>query len=167
MNIKKQYKDMVDSYEQMAAKLMPASQDAGPETSPDKMKWAEQEGFRPMYNPNSDSVTWVKKPEPSYNVPDLLKMRASMSPETLTEVYPMFGMKAKQMNPVLLEIYQAALSGDISQQRAEELVLQMMSETYKDASKGQKVSGAGAKASSFDQTVSNASKGQKITGAAQ
>lgn len=162
MNIHQQFAEMVGSYDKLAAQLMPAAQPVTPEADPAKYQWAKQEGYEPHFDPNSNQVTWIQKPKPSYDVPELLKFRGSMSPETMAENYPMFGLKADRLDPLLTEIYKKVLDGEISQQRGEELCFQLMKNTFKEAKKLGKPKGAGVKSSSIEQTISKAMKGHSI-----
>lgn len=168
MNITQQYQNMRDNYEKLATQLMPAAQESAPVGDPVKLEWAKQEGFKPTYDPNSDDITWVRQPEPAYKVPDMMKLQGSMSPEALAEVYPMFGVKQQQVDPVLQKIFEAALNGEITHQRANELVFQLMNDVWDKLDKSdKKPDGAAAKSSSFSQTISKALKGQKVAGANQ
>lgn len=163
MNPYKHFDDMRTRYDTMAASIMGKSEDKAPLEDPVKRQWAMQEGFRPTYDPNSDKITWIPQRQP-HQAPNLARLRGSMSPEALAEVYPMFAHKQKQIDGTLQQIYQAAIDGQITHQRAQELVMQLALDTFKDVSKGQKVKGAAAKAAGLGQSFDKASKANRIAG---
>lgn len=163
MSSHKQFDDMRSRYDDMAANILGKKEDKTPLEDPVKRQWAMQEGFRPAYNPNSDKITWLPQRQP-HQAPNIARLRGSMSPEALAEVYPMFGHKQKQIDGALTQIYQAAIDGQITHQRAQEMVMQLALDTFKDVSKGQKVKGAAAKSSSLDQALANASKNNRVAG---
>lgn len=154
---------MLAGYEKLAAQITNGAQEEKPENEPLKREWAYQEGYKPHYNPNSDEVSWIPAPKPAYSVPNNLRLQGSMSPERLAEVYPAFAEKSEQIDPLLTKIYQAALSGEITHQRAQELVLQLAADTQKEAWSG-KAKGASKQAANFDQSISNMSKSNRIAG---
>lgn len=164
MNINQQFDALFEQYNQRASEILSSSTKTAttPENDPVKFEWANQEGFKPEYDPNANQVVWTKQPEPAYNVPSLLKFRGSMSPETMADNYPMFGLKSEHLDPMIQEISQNALDGKITQQRGEELVYQLMSDMYKEAKKRGKPKGAGVKSSSIQQTAELAAKGKKL-----
>lgn len=164
MNINQQFDAMFDRYEKAASELLATKDSTGTtaENNPLKYQWAKQEGFDPKYDPNSNEVVWTPPQQPQYNVPDLLKFRGSMSPETMAETYPMFGLKTEHLDPLLQEIAQNVLDGKITHQRGEELIFQLMMDNYPEAKKRGKASGAGAKSANIQQTIEKATKGQKI-----
>ncbi|HDG1101546.1 TPA: hypothetical protein PCY80_000313 [Klebsiella aerogenes] len=163
MRLEQRYQEMRGGYEKLAARLTPAQTDSQNGKTPAELEWAQQEGFAPKYNPNNNEITWVKTPEPAYSQPNVMRLEGSMSPERMAEMYPAFATKAKQIDPVLSQIYQAALTGEITHQRAQELVIQLAENTYKDAWKG-KIKGASKTSSSFEQTLDNMSNTNKIAG---
>ncbi|XUA17745.1 hypothetical protein ACQVA2_13785 [Citrobacter sp. OP27] len=169
MNINKQFDALFSHYDKMAGELLSTNDNAGTtaESDPLKFQWAKQEGFDPKYDPNSNQVVWTRQPQGNYNVPDLLKLRGSMSPETMAETYPMFGLKGTHVDELLQEIYQNVLDGKITHQRGEELCYQLALDTYDEAKKQGKAKGAAAKSSSVEQTAANAAKGKKIVEAKQ
>lgn len=164
MNINKQFDQLFEQYNERASEILASHSTSGTtaENDPIKHQWAKQEGWQQEYDPNANEVMWTKKPEANYNVPDLMKFRGSMSPETMAENYPMFGLKTDKIDGLLQKIYQSVLGGEITQQRGEELIFQLMSDTYKEAKKLGKAKGAGVKSSSVQQTASKAMKGQNI-----
>jgi hypothetical protein len=164
MKLETRFQQMRDGYDKLSARLLPDSDSGdGPDISPEKMQWARQEGFNPHYNPNSDDVIWTPTPKPAYTMPNNQRLQGSMSPERMAEVYPAFATKKDQIDPVLSEICQAALDGKITQQRAQELVMQLALDTYKDAWQG-KATGASKNAANFDQSLEGASKTNRIAG---
>lgn len=166
--VTQEFNTMLANYEKLAAHILGSDgKEDKPVDDPLKIEWATQEGYRPHYNPNSDEVSWIRQPQPVYQVPMTLKMQGSMSPEALAEVYPMFAVKQQEVDPVLAQIFEAALKGDITQQRARELTYQLLSDTYKTAGADQKPTGAAAKSSSYNQTISNAAKGQRVAGVSE
>ncbi|MBZ7392385.1 hypothetical protein FMJ22_13370 [Klebsiella michiganensis] len=168
MNINQQFNELFAQYDQRANEILSAGKGGTTaENDPIKYEWAKQEDFEPEYDPNSNEVVWSKKPKPHYDVPDLMKFRGSMSPETMAENYPMFQVKTEKLDGLLQNIYQQVLDGKITQQRGEELVFQLMNSTYKEAKKQGKPKGAGVKSSSYQQTISKAMKGQAVVGANQ
>lgn len=172
MNINKQFDEMFALYSQRASVLMSQIGSAGQpattaENDPLKLNWAKQEGYQPEYDPNANQVDWTKKPQPAYNVPEIMKFRGSVSAETFAETFPEYQIKKAHLDELLQEIYQATLNGEHSQQRGEELAYQLMSDTYDEAIKQGKPTGAGAKSSSEQQTASKVMKGQKIVGASK
>ncbi|MBF4180589.1 hypothetical protein [Lelliottia nimipressuralis] len=164
MNINQQFDQLFAQYNQRASEILSSSSTAGTtaENDPIKFEWARQEGYQPEFDPNANQMIWTKPPEPHYNVPDLMKFRGSMSPETMAKTYPMFGLKTEHLDDSLKDIYQNVLDGKITQQYGEELVYQFMTDAYKEAKKLGKPKGAGAKSSSYQQTAENAMKGNKI-----
>ncbi|EIP3951812.1 hypothetical protein LSB85_003679 [Salmonella enterica] len=164
MNINQQFDKLFEQYNAMANEILGTYNATGTtaENDPIKYNWAKQEGYQQEYDPNANEVVWTQKPEANYNVPDLMKFRGSMSPETMAENYPMFGLKTDLIDGLLKEICQEVLSGKITQQRGEELIHQLMSDTYKEAKKLGKPKGAGVKSSSYQQTMSKAMKGQNL-----
>lgn len=164
MNINKQFDAMFDRYDKLAGELLATKDNSGTtaENDPLKFQWAKQEGFDPKFDPNANDIVWTHRPQGNYNVPDLLKLRGSMSPETMAETYPMFSAKTSAVDKALAEIYQNVLDGKITHQRGEELAYQLAVDTYDEAKKQGKPKGAGAKSSSIQQTADKASKGQKI-----
>lgn len=163
MNPYKVFAEMHTRYNDMAANIMGKPEEKTPLEDPVKRQWAMQEGFSPKYDPNSDKVTWIPQRQP-HQAPNLARLRGSMSPEALAEVFPMFGHKQKQIDGTLQQIYQAAIDGQITHQRAQELVMQLALDTFKDVSKGQKVKGAAARASSLNQALAAASKNNRVAG---
>lgn len=165
MRLENRYQQMRDGYDQLSARLNPSTDAQSDEQplSPAKMEWAKQEGFNPLYNPNQDEVSWVPEQKPSYSMPNNLRLQGSMSPERLAEVYPAFQTKKTEIDPVLSEICQAALDGKITQQRAQELVMQLALDTFADAWQGTP-EGASTKAANFEQSISKASKTNRIAG---
>ncbi|EBU7764577.1 hypothetical protein DK750_06915 [Salmonella enterica subsp. enterica serovar Rovaniemi] len=166
MNLNKQFDELFATYNARANEIIStASQSATTaENDPFKYAWAKQEGFEEAYDPNANEVVWSKRPEPAYNVPELMKVRGSVSPETFAETFPEYQVKTQKLDGLLQDIYQQVLDGKITQQRGEELAYQLMSDTWKEAKKQGKPSGAGAKSSSEQQTASKVMKGQKILG---
>lgn len=163
MNINKQFDEMFRRYGDIAdAMLTQYTPQSVQADEPAKISWAKQEGFQPEYDPNADQVDWVKKPQPAYNVPDIMKVRGSMSPETFAESFPEYQVKTQHLDELLQRIYQSVLDGNITQQRGEELAYQLMADTYDEALKQGKPQGAGVKSSSEQQTASKVMKGQKI-----
>ncbi|WP_260863379.1 hypothetical protein [Citrobacter sp. Marseille-Q6884] len=164
MNINQQFDQLFEQYNARASEILASHNTSGTtaENDPIKYQWAKQEGYQQEYDPNSNEIMWTKAPEANYSVPDLMKFRGSMSPETMAENYPMFGLKTDRIDGLLQEIYQEVLDGKITQQRGEELIYQLMSDTYKDAKKQGRPKGAGVRSSSVQQTASKAMKGQKI-----
>lgn len=164
MNINQQFDALFERYNQQANEILSshAKTATTPENDPIKLEWAKQEGYQPEYDPNANQVVWTQQPQPAYNVSSLMKFRGSMSPETMADNYPMFSLKTEHLDSMLQEIYQNVLDGKITQQRGEELVYQMMSDTYKEAKKRGKPKGAGVKSSSINQTASHAAKGKKL-----
>ncbi|MBK0633373.1 hypothetical protein GZZ44_10480 [Klebsiella aerogenes] len=164
MRLETRYQQMRDGYDALSARLMPGSKsDDDAPLSPERMAWARQEGLQPVYNPNADEVTWVPTPKPAYTMPNTQRLQGSMSPERLAEVYPAFATKAKEIDPLLQEIYQAALDGKVTQQRAQELVMQLALDTYKQAWQG-KAEGASKTAANFSQSLDGASTTNRIAG---
>ncbi|WP_310606717.1 hypothetical protein [Buttiauxella brennerae] len=158
-----QFNDMLKNYESMAAKIVGDKAAEKAIEDPVKNQWAMQEGFRPVYNPNADKVTWVPQAQP-HQAPNMARLQGSMSPEALSEVYPMFAHKKEQIDGVLTQIFQAAIDGGVTHQRAQELAMQLALDTYAEVSKGQKAKGAAAKAANFDQALDNASKKTRVAG---
>lgn len=167
MNINKQFDLMFKKYNEVAESMLAQYAPPAQLDDPIKLNWAKGEGFAPVYDPNADQVNWIKKPEPAYNVPDFMKVRGSVSPETFAETFPEYQMKQQHIDDFLKDIYQSVLDGKITQQRGEELALQLAKDTYKEVIKAGKPTGAGAKSSSEQQTASKVMKGQRILGAAK
>lgn len=165
MRLETRFQQMRDDYDKLTARLMPGNSDNGDDAplSPEKREWARQEGLTPVYNPNQDNVTWTPKPKPAYTMPNNQRLQGSMSPERLAEVYPAFATKKSEIDPVLSEICQAALDGKITQQRAQELVLQLALDTYKQAWQG-KAEGASKTAANFGQALESASTTNRVAG---
>ncbi|EPR3242574.1 hypothetical protein ACU41F_003137 [Klebsiella aerogenes] len=107
--------------------------------APEEVKWAiaQEEGFVPHYNPNRDSVVWMPKQEtPMEQIPNVMKAGGSMSPEQIANIYPIFQWKnTSGFNDVLAGIIKDLHAGNITTQRAEELVMQLTKESYKEARK--------------------------------
>lgn len=164
MNINQQFDQLFEQYNARASEILASHNTTGTtaENDPVKYQWAKQEGWQQEYDPNANEVMWTKTPEANYNVPDLMKFRGSMSPETMAENYPMFGLKTDRIDGLLQEICQEVLEGKITQQRGEELIHQLMSDTYKEAKALGKPKGAGVGSSSYQQTMSKAMKGQNL-----
>lgn len=164
MRAENRYQQMRDGYDQLATRLLPQNnEDNDAPLSPAKREWAKQEGFSPYYNPNQDDTTWIPKPKPAYTMPNNQRLQGSMSPERLAEVYPAFATKTKEIDPLLTEIYQAALDGKVTQQRAQELVMQLAIDTYKQAWQG-KAQGASKDSANFEQSLDSASKTNRVAG---
>ena len=163
MKLEKKISAMVAGYEQLAASIMAQPQDDVVK-SPEKLEWAKQEGYQPEYDPNSDSITWTQKPKPAYQQNHLMNLQGSMSPERLQESFPAFGWKAKHADPVLQEIIQKALNGDITTQRAKELAYQMALSSFKEAWAEGKPTGSAKDAANFDQAMEKTSTTNKAAG---
>lgn len=163
MKLEQKYSDMLSGYQKLAATIIP-SPDSPAVDSPAKLEWAAQEGYQPKYDPNTDSVTWAQQPKPAYQQSHLMNMQGSMSPERLQESYPAFGFKAKHIDPVLQEIIQKALSGDITTQRAKELVYQLAQNTFKEAWAQGKPKGAAKGAADFEQAISRSTTKNGVAG---
>ncbi|EKT3982634.1 hypothetical protein QEF67_003200 [Klebsiella aerogenes] len=110
-----------------------------PVTEADQIKWniAKQEGYEAHYMPNEDSFVWSPKPKlPVENVANVMKASGSMSPEQLTQVYPIFQWKnTNGMSKMIEAIGNDFLKGNITKARAVELVTQLCNETYNQARK--------------------------------
>lgn len=158
-----EFNNMLANYEKLAANILGNDKGVKPEDEPLKYEWAKQEGYDPHYDPNSDSVSWVPKPKAAYDVDNNLRLQGSMSPERVGEVYPAFGQKVQEIDPVLEKIYASALSGEITHQRAQELVLQLAATTYRDAWKD-KGKGASKTAANFEQSIESMSNTKKLAG---
>ena len=107
------------------------------ESTSEQIKWAvaQEEGFAPHYNPNLDKLVWMPKQEtPMEQIPNVMKAGGSMSPEQLANVYPILQWKnTSGFNDALAGIITDLHSGHITTQRAEELVMQLAKEAYKEA----------------------------------
>lgn len=163
MKREQRYQEMRSGYEQLVERIMPAAAEKKDGKTPQELEWAHQEGFAPKYNPNSDKITWVPQPQPTYNQPNIMRLRGSMSPERLAEMYPAFASKAKELDPLITQLYQAAIDGKITQQRAQEIALQAAENSYGDMWKGN-IKGASKSAANFDQTLESMSSKNKIAG---
>lgn len=131
---------------------------------PVKREWAEQEGFRPGYNPNADAVTWAPKPTPAYQQGHIRNFTASMSPERLIESYPAFQFKAEKLDPFVMEVINKTMSGEISTQRAKEILYQMALDTFEEAWQGGSITGASKDAGSAAEALEKASKTNRVAG---
>jgi hypothetical protein len=152
---KAKYQEMRAGYDQLVSRLLP-QQSADVAASPIKRELAAQEGYAPKYNPNSDTVTWTQKPQPAYQQSPMMNLEGSMSPERLVESYPAFKWKQANLDGLLGEIITKALSGEITTQRARELVHQLAIDTEKEAWGEGSAKGAGKSASSFSQALDKA-----------
>ncbi|MBF4178903.1 hypothetical protein [Lelliottia nimipressuralis] len=163
MKQESKYTAMLAGYDQLAASIMPQpSREVAKD--PEKLEWAAQEGYRPNYDPNTDSVSWVQEPKPPYQQNHLMNLEGSMSPERLAESFPAFGWMQQHAAPVLQEIIQKALDGKITTQRAKELTYQMALNAEKEAWAEGKPTGSGKNAANFDQAMSKATKKNKVAG---
>lgn len=168
MNINKQFDQLFQQYEARAAEILSSAKSGTTaENDPIKYQWAKQEGYEEQYDPNLNEIVWTKQPKPHYDVPQLMKVRGSMSPETFAETFPEYQIKTSRLDSLLQDIYQQVIDGKITQQRGEELAYQLMSDTWEEAKKQGKPQGAGAKSSSEQQTASRVMQGQKLVGANQ
>lgn len=163
MKLEQRIQAMVAGYEQLASSIMPQPSSEVTK-SPQKLEWAKQEGYQPEYDPNSDNVTWTQKPKPAYQQNHLMNLQGSMSPERLQESFPAFGWKAQHADPVLQEIIQKALNGDITTQRAKELVYQMALSSFKEAWAEGKPDGSAKNAANFEQAIDKTSTTNKAAG---
>lgn len=166
MNLNKQFDELFATYSARANEILSTANQSATtaENDPLKYAWAKQEGFEEEYDPNANEVVWSKRPDPNYNVNNLMKVRGSVSPETFAETFPEYQVKTQKLDGLLQDIYQQVLDGKITQQRGEELAYQLMSDTWKEAKKQGKPSGAGAGSSSEKQTISRVMRGQRLVG---
>lgn len=163
MKLEQKYQAMLAGYEQLASAINPQpSHDVA--RSPEKLQWAAQEGFKPQYDPNTDQVSWVQEPKPPYQQNHLMNLEGSMSPERLQESYPAFGFKAKHIDPVLQEIIQKALDGDITTQRAKELTYQLALNTFREAWAEGKPKGSAVTAANAEQAADKTTTKNKAAG---
>lgn len=161
--MREQFGEMFAQYDQLAGRIKPAdSVDVA--ASPLKREWAAQEGYRPGYNPNSDSVTWTKTPEPAYKQARVKNMEGSMSPERLVESFPAFAFKAEHLDGHIQEVITQAMNGEISTQRAKEMLYQFALESFDEAWKEGSPEGAAKNAATFEESMSKASKSNKVAG---
>ena len=163
MKLEQKYAAMLEGYQQLASQIIPSPQQAVA-SDPVKLEWAKQEGYRPKYDPNTDAVTWAQQPQPAYQQSHLMNLSASMSPERLQESYPAFAFKAQHIDPLLQEIIKKALDGDITTQRAKELVYQLAQDTYKQAWSQGKPKGSAKNAADFDEAISRATTKNGVAG---
>lgn len=164
MTQKATYQQMRAGYDQLAARLTTTAEAGEVASSPVKMQWAEQEGYKPTYNPNTDQVSWVKTPQPTYQQPQMMNLEGSMSPERLIESFPAYKWKSEAVDGVLQEIITAAHGGAITTQRAKEAVYQLALDTYKEAKASGKAGGAAKTAGSFEQAMSKATTKNGVAG---
>lgn len=163
MNYEKTVQSLKTGYDQLAASIMSEpSQEVTKD--PVKLEWAQQEGYRPEYDPSTDAVTWTQKPKPAYQQNHLMNLEGSMSPERLGESFPAFGWKQKHADGVLQEIIQKTLDGEITTQRAKELVYQMAVNAKKEAWTEGKPKGAAKNAANFDEAIEKTTKNNKVAG---
>lgn len=163
MKLEQKYAEMMEGYRQLAAQIVPSPQKEVVD-SPAKLEWAAQEGYRPKFDPNTDSVTWAQQPQPVYQQSHLMNLQGSMSPERLQESYPAFAFKAQQIDPLLQEIIQKALDGKITTQRAKELVFQLAQDTFKEAWAKGKPTGSAKGAADFEQAIEKATTKNGVAG---
>lgn len=163
LRMREQFGAMFAQYDQLAGRIK-AAPVADVIDDPVKREWASQEGYRPGYNPNSDSVTWNQKPEPAYLQPHYQNFEGSMSPERLVESFPAFAYKAKHLDPYIQETIDKAMSGEISTQRAKEILYQFALESFEEAWQGGRPTGAAKTATTFAEAVEKASKDNKVAG---
>lgn len=163
MKLEQKYSEMLSGYQNLVSQIMPQPS-VSVVDDPAKLEWAKQEGFRPEYDPNTDQVSWVQQPKPAYQQPHIMNLEASMSPERLQESYPAFAWKAQHLDPLLQEIIQKALGGEITTQRAKELAYQLAINTFDEAWKEGKPKGSGKGAVNFEQAVAKATKKSGVAG---
>lgn len=106
----------------------------------EKILWAKAENFAPIYNPNTDEISWVQKPKTTLEkLPNYMQVEGSMSPEQISNSYPIFQWKANSgLNDSIQKVVQDCIDGNISVQHAEELLTQMAKDSYSDAKKATK-----------------------------
>lgn len=136
------FKSMLEQFESVKASILNSGKDtASPEVLSEsaKVQWAYNEGYRPAYDPNADKVTWEqRKPTPMEKVPTYMRTQGSMSPEQLANAYTIF--QAKNTAPLdilngstVAEVQRGIvtdmLAGNISEQRAEEMLKQLAKST--------------------------------------
>ncbi|ASG63943.1 hypothetical protein CEW81_18315 [Kluyvera genomosp. 3] len=163
MKLEQKYSEMLAGYQKLASEIIP-SPAANVASDPAKLEWAAQEGYQPEYDPNTDEVTWAQQPKPAYQQPQLMNLQGSMSPERLQESYPAFGFKAQHIDPLLQEIIQKALDGEITTQRAKELTYQLAQNTFKEAWAQGKPTGAAKGAADFEQAISRSTTKSGVAG---
>lgn len=161
--MREQFGAMFAQYDDLAGRIK-AAPSAEAINDPVKREWAAQEGYRPGYNPNADGVTWHQKPTPAYEQPHYMNFEGSMSPERLVESYPAFKYKAEHLDPYIQETIDKAMSGEISTQRAKEILYQFALESFEEAWQGGKITGAAKTATTFAEAVEKASKSNKVAG---
>lgn len=162
--MRNQFQGMFEQYDTLVSRIKPGAAGATPENDPVKREWAAQEGYRPGYNPNTNAVTWSQTPEPAYMQSHIKNFQASMSPERLVESYPAFAYKAEHLDPYIQQVIDQAMSGEISTQRAKELLYQFALETFEEAWQGGSPTGAAKTAHSFTEALESASKSNKVAG---
>lgn len=163
LRLREQFGEMFSQYDKLAGRIKP-TESVEVIDNPIKREWAAQEGYRPGYNPNSNSVTWTKTPEPAYQQARTKNMQGSMSPERLVESFPAFAYKAANLDGHIQEVITQAMSGQITTQRAKEMMYQFALETFDEAWSEGKPEGAAKTAASFDEAMNNASKSNKVAG---
>lgn len=161
--LRQQYEEMRASYEHAKNEILGVqkSQIDDPDI---KLDWANQEGYKPQYDPNANEVSWIKEPEPAYNTPDIMVLQGSMSPERLAEVFPEYAYSKQHLQPKIEAIIKATQGQEITMQRAIELALEISRANKDDAYASGKVSGSAAKSTSFAQTIKRTTKNQRVAG---
>ncbi|MBV8042375.1 hypothetical protein [Pluralibacter sp.] len=158
-----QFAQMFAQYDQLASQIR-ATKPEEVMNDPVKLQWAQQEGYKPTFNPNSNSVSWVPVAKPVYQQSQLHNLQGSMSPERLVESYPAFAWKAKNADPYITEVIRQAASGEITAQRAKEILYQFALETFKEARKEGKATGSAKTAVTFAEALESASTNNKAAG---
>lgn len=161
--LRQQFEDMRANYQKMANEIMGVKPEAVEDPSM-KLDWANQEGYKPEYDPNTDEVSWIKAPEPAYNTPDIMVLQGSMSPERLAEVFPEYAYSKQHLQPKIEMIIKMAQSQEITLQRGIELAIEIARANKDDAYASGKISGSAAKSTSFAQTIKRTKKNQKVAG---
>ena len=162
--LKQQFEGMFSQYDALVSRIKPGAAGTEVTNDPVKREWAAQEGYRPGYNPNGDAVTWTQTPKPAYQQSHLKNFSASMSPERLIESYPAFRFKAEKLDPFVQEVINKAMSGEITTQRAKEILYQMALDTFEEAWEGGSITGAAKAAGSAAEALESASTTNRVAG---
>jgi len=158
-----QFAQMFAQYDQLASQIR-ATKPEDVMNDPVKLEWAQQEGYKPTFNPNSNTVSWVPTPKPVYQQPQHMNFESSMSPERLVESFPAFAYKAQHLDGYVTEVINQAMNGDITAQRAKEMLYQFALESFKEAWAEGSPTGAAKTATTFAEAMESASTDKKVAG---
>jgi len=136
-NMQDEFSEMLSGYQELRKNIHNRNASTAESTTPTQLKWAiaEADGWTGHYNPNTDKLTWIPPEQtPMEKVPNVMKAATSMSPEQYANVFtPIQWRNTNGVNDIIFAIAQDIHSGNITEQRAEELVKQLAKEKYAEA----------------------------------